>query len=193
VLLGNEGEALAWFHLTDQLRPGSVQGVRHLRELGIDITLITGDNWHAARGIAGELGIANVLAEVTPEEKMRYIRSRLTEQQELMMVGDGVNDIAALNLATTSIVVKDASDFVQAGSDAIILSNRIDDLPRAVRLARRTRRIILQNLAWALVYNLVGLPFAVAGWVEPWLAALGMSLSSLLVVGNSIRLNRVRI
>jgi Cu2+-exporting ATPase len=107
------------------------------------------------------------------------------------MVGDGINDIAALSSATTSITMADASDFVQSKTDAVLLSNRVMDIGRAIEFARKTRRVIRQNLAWALAYNLIALPLAMSGLIAPWLAALGMSSSSLLVVCNAWRLRTV--
>lgn len=122
---------------------------------------------------------------------MAFVRRFQEKQPEVVMVGDGINDIAALSVATTSVTMSDASDFVQAKTDAVLLSNRVVDIGRAIEFARKSRKIIRQNLGWALAYNIVALPLAVCGLVVPWLAALGMSFSSLLVVCNAWRLRNL--
>jgi Cu2+-exporting ATPase len=182
---------MAWFRLLDQVRADSAEAVRYLAHLGVAVHLLTGDALDTAEAVARELGITSVASEVSPEAKLAFVQNLLSGQPEVMMVGDGVNDIAALSIATTSVTMADASDFVQAKTDAVLLSNRVVDIARAIEFARKTRHIIGQNLTWALAYNLVALPLAIGGLVAPWFAALGMSLSSLLVVGNAWRLRNL--
>jgi Cu2+-exporting ATPase len=193
ILLSRQSGPVAWFRVTDQMRDDSIAGVRHLDDLGVSVHLITGDSRRTAEEVGKKLAIRAVHSEISPEHKMHFIKSLQESRPEVIMVGDGINDIAALSLATTSIAMADASDFVQAQADAVLLSNRVNDIARAVEFGRKTRRIIRQNLAWALSYNIVALPLAVTGMVVPWLAALGMSCSSLIVVGNAWRLSRVKI
>lgn len=193
ILMAEQSEPVAWFRVADQIRPDSIAGIKHLNKLGIKAHLVTGDSVQTAEAVGRMLSIESILSAISPEQKMNFIKSLQSRQPEVVMVGDGINDIAALGLATTSIAMADASDFVQAKTDAVLLSNRVDDIGRAVEFARKTRRIIRQNLVWALSYNVIALPLAVSGFIVPWLAALGMSCSSLIVVGNAWRLSRVKV
>jgi len=190
LLTGSTG-SVAWFRAVDQIRADSAPGVQYLQSLGVGTHLLTGDTEASAAEVGHRLSITSVLSEVLPDEKMTYIQQFQAIQPEVVMVGDGINDVAALSSATTSITMADASDFVQSKTDAVLLSNRVMDIGQAIEFARKTRRIIRQNLAWALAYNLVALPLAMSGLIVPWLAALGMSCSSLLVVCNAWRLRTV--
>ncbi len=193
ILMATQSSPVAWFRIADQIRLDSLAGIEHLESMGIKVHMVTGDAIQTAGEVGAKLGIVSTHGDVSPEQKMQFIKSLEDRQQEVVMVGDGINDIAALGLATTSIAMADASDFVQAQTDAVLLSNRVNDIGRAVQFGRKTRRVIHQNLVWALAYNLVALPLALMGLVVPWLAALGMSSSSLIVVGNAWRLSRMKI
>lgn len=193
ILLAEESGPVAWFRVADQIRPDSIVGIKHLDRLGVKVHLVTGDSMQTAEEVGRKLSIVSIQGDISPEKKMNFIKWLQGRQPEVVMVGDGINDIAALGVATTSVAMADASDFVQAKADAVLLSNRVNDIGRAVEFARKTRRIIRQNLVWALSYNVIALPLAVTGLVVPWLAALGMSCSSLIVVGNAWRLSRVKV
>jgi Cu2+-exporting ATPase len=193
ILLAKHSGPVAWFRVADQIRKDSIAGIKHLKSLGVTAHLVTGDALQTAEEVGRELSIRSIFSEISPEQKMNFIRSLQEREPEVIMVGDGINDIAALGLATSSIAMADASDFVQARADAVLLSNRVNDIARAVDFGRKTRRVIRQNLVWALSYNVVALPLAMVGMIVPWVAALGMSCSSLIVVGNAWRLSRVRI
>jgi Cu2+-exporting ATPase len=182
---------VAWFRAVDQIRADSAPGVQYIQSLGVGTHLLTGDTEVSGAEVGHRLSISSVSSEVLPDQKMTYIQQFQAVQPEVVMVGDGINDIAALSSATTSITMADASDFVQSKTDAVLLSNRVMDIGRAIEFARKTRRVIRQNLAWALAYNLIALPLAMSGLIAPWLAALGMSSSSLLVVCNAWRLRTV--
>jgi len=139
-----------------------------------------------------QLGIEDVHGGLSPAEKLAWTRQQQARGRQLAMVGDGINDAPTLALADVSVSFADATDLANSSSDFLILGNDAAALADARRLARRTRRNILQNLVWAAAYNLLAVPFAAAGWIPPWGAAIGMSLSSLLVVINALRLQRAR-
>ena len=130
------------------------------------------------------------LAQATPEDKLAYVQALQAEGKRVLMLGDGINDAPVLAAANVSLAVAGSADVAREGADVILLQDDLALIPRLLHQAQRTRRIIRQNLIWASVYNLVVVPLAVAGWVTPWIAAIGMSASSLIVVGNALRLRK---
>lgn len=186
--LGGEDGWMAVFALADTPRAGSRSLVEALQRSGRKVVLLSGDHEDAAVRLAQELGIEEVKAEATPAEKLAYVR-RLQEQGAVVaMVGDGVNDAPVLAGAAVSIAMGGGTQAAQGSSDMILLSDRPEHLAVAFETAARTLRVIRENLIWAVVYNAVVLPLAIAGFVTPWLAGLGMSTSSLAVVLNALRL-----
>ena len=139
--------------------------------------------------VARTLGIADARGGLTPDAKLEVLRQLHSEGRSVLMLGDGVNDVPVLAAADISIAMGSATDLAKTSADAVLLSNRLDSLVEGLALARRTRRIIIENLTWASLYNGLILPFAALGWVTPIWAALGMSASSLLVVLNALRLS----
>ncbi len=192
VLLAARQDLLAAFTFGDELRPQARALVDALKRRGKKVLLLTGDHAQAARRVAAELGIDDVAWELSPADKLARVRALQDRGTVVAMVGDGVNDAPVLAGASVSVAIGGAADVAAASADMILLSPRLDTLGQGLAMAERTLRIIRQNLGWALAYNLVAVPAAVLGYVTPWLAALGMSLSSLLVVANSLRLLRVR-
>ncbi|GLS03126.1 copper-translocating P-type ATPase [Chitiniphilus shinanonensis] len=188
VALANDTGWIADFHLADTLRDDAADAVARLRQAGLVVHLLSGDHPAAAQQVAAQLGIGRVTASATPEHKLAYLKTLQHNGARVLMVGDGVNDAPVLAAADVSMAMGAATDVAQAAGDAVLYDNRLAGVPLALRTARATRRIIRQNLGWALGYNLVALPLAVAGLVTPWLASLGMALSSLIVVGNALRL-----
>jgi Cu2+-exporting ATPase len=154
------------------------------------VALLSGDRYAAARQLATSVGITDVLAEVTPAQKLEYVNSLQRGGAVVAMVGDGVNDAPVLAGAAVSIAMGGGTRVAQETSDIILMSNRLEHLAVAFRTAGKTLRIIRENLAWAAAYNLVALPLAISGHVTPWMAGLGMSASSLMVVMNALRLAR---
>ena len=151
---------------------------------------MSGDNRTAAQQLATEAGITNVHGCMTPADKLHEVQALQQQGAVVAMVGDGINDAPVLAAADVSIVMRDAAHISQASADMVLLSNRLDALTNGILLSRKTLRIIKQNLSWAVGYNLVALPAAALGYVAPWMAAIGMSSSSLLVVLNALRLTR---
>jgi Cu2+-exporting ATPase len=152
------------------------------------VVLLSGDHAVAARQVATSVGITEVVAEVTPAQKLDYVKSLQAHGAVVAMVGDGVNDAPVLAGAAVSIAMGGGTPIAQGTSDMILISNRLEHLGVAFDTAGKTLRIIRENLIWAVAYNLVALPLAIAGHVTPWMAGLGMSASSLIVVMNALRL-----
>ena len=190
VLLGDEDGLLARFHFTDPLRPGARETIEALRKLGLQLELLSGDAPSAVETVAAELGIP-ARARCLPADKLARIEQLQGEGAVVAMVGDGVNDAPVLARAQVSVAMGSGTQIAHASADMVLLSEQLQHLPRAVRGARRTLDIIRQNLAWALVYNVVAVPLAAAGQIAPWMAAIGMSASSLVVVLNALRLRHL--
>ena len=190
IVLGDATGLLAVFRLRDRLRPGAREAVAALRRQGIVPLLYSGDSEAAVAAVARELEIADFCARMRPEDKLAGLRALQAEGAVVAMVGDGVNDAPVLAGANVSLAMGTGTQLAQASADMILLSERLGNLPRAVAMARDCLRIIRQNLGWALLYNAVALPLAALGHVAPWMAAIGMSGSSLVVVANALRLNR---
>jgi Cu2+-exporting ATPase len=190
LLLGDEQRLLAWLVLDDQLRSDAQALLDACHARGWRTLLLSGDSSPMVAQVAAELGIDDARGGLTPADKLQVLQQLHTEGRRVLMLGDGVNDVPVLAGADISVAMGSATDLAKTTADAVLLSNRLDSLIDAFALARRTRRIIIENLSWACLYNGLILPFAAVGWVTPLWAALGMSLSSLLVVLNALRLTQ---
>lgn len=188
IWLATEHEWLACFQLDDQLRPDAAAAVRDLQDLGIRTILLSGDRSGHVAHVAKALGIAEAIGQASPEQKLEVLERLTSEGRQIMMVGDGLNDLPSMAGAGVSVAMGSAADLTQLHADAVLLNGQLVQLVEALKASRKTRRVIRQNLVWALVYNVCALPLAAAGLVPPWLAAIGMSLSSLIVVLNALRL-----
>jgi Cu2+-exporting ATPase len=191
VALGDEDGAVALFALRDELRPGVDCLLGRLRAQGVEtIAVLSGDRQASVDRLAADCAFDEALGDLAPEAKVAWVRDRQSAGQRVMMVGDGINDASTLSAADASVSFAHATDLAQAGSDLLLLGGDIGLVSRARALARRLRRVIVQNLLWAAGYNVLAVPAAALGLVPPWAAAIGMSASSLLVVANSLRLRR---
>ena len=190
VFLGVEGNAIAWFDIEDELRPDAMQTLNALRQLGLKTSLVSGDNKAAVESVAEALDIRDTHYECTPENKLTIIEAAQQAGERVVMIGDGINDAPVLAGADTSVAPAHGALLAQTSADVIMLGDSLAPLTTAIEMSRKTMRIVRQNLAWAIVYNTLALPLAAAGFVPPWLAAIGMSASSLVVVMNALRLNR---
>jgi Cu2+-exporting ATPase len=187
VLLADADQILAAFVIGDEVRSGARELVDTLKHQGKRVLLLTGDHAMAAQRVGRVVGIDEIEADLRPEDKLTRVR-QLSNAGVVAMVGDGVNDAAALAAAHVSIAMGSGTQLAAAAADMILLSGKLPRLAEAVAVARQTMRVIHQNMSWAVGYNLVALPFAAFGLIAPWMAALGMSASSLLVVANALRL-----
>ena len=190
VFMSVDGEPVAWFEVEDELRPNAAATIDSLHGLGIRTALVSGDRQSAVVAVAGKLGISDVHAECAPQRKLEIIRQAQHAGERVVMVGDGINDAPVLAGADTSIAPAHGAMLAQTSADVIMLGNSLEPLTTALRMSGKTMRIVRQNLGWAIVYNALALPLAAAGFVPPWLAAIGMSASSLIVVLNALRLSR---
>ncbi|MCU9950278.1 heavy metal translocating P-type ATPase [Pseudomonas sp. PDM13] len=190
LLLGNEQGPLAWLVLDDRLREDAPLLLDACRAHGWQVMLLSGDSSPMVGEIARRLGIDDARGGLSPDAKLDVLRDLHQQGRRVLMLGDGVNDVPVLAGADISVAMGSATDLAKTSADAVLLSNRLESLVQALSVAGRTRRIIIQNLAWATLYNGLVLPFAALGWVTPVWAAFGMSVSSLLVVINALRLAR---
>jgi len=190
VYLGTDGRVVARFDLDDALRPDAAATLQQLRQLGLTLALVSGDNPKPVRRVAASLGIADDHAGCTPEDKLEIIRAAQRSGEVVVMVGDGINDAPVLAGADASVAPVHGALLAQTSADVVLLGDSLSPVATAIVLARRTMKIVKQNLIWAIVYNATALPLAALGYVPPWAAAIGMSASSLIVVLNALRLTR---
>ncbi|CAJ1790355.1 heavy metal translocating P-type ATPase [Aeromonas jandaei] len=190
IYLADEQQLLARFELDDTLRPDAKALIDAFKAAGLQTTILTGDSSAQADEIARTLGVDELVKGATPDGKLAYLKAREAEGEISIMVGDGINDAPVLAGAHASFAMAGGTDLAKNSADAILLADDLSRLLDARRLALRTRKIIIENFTWSIGYNLLVLPLAACGWLPPYLAAAGMSLSSLIVVTNSMRLNR---
>jgi len=190
VYLSVDTSKVARFEISDTLRPDARETLDTLRSMGMKLSLVSGDNAGTVSDIAKSLHIDDAHANCTPQDKLEIIEALQAQGERVVMVGDGINDAPVLAGADTSIAPGHGALLAQTSADVIMLGNSLRPVTTALKLSKATMRIVRQNLIWAVVYNATALPLAVIGMVPPWLAAIGMSASSLVVVLNALRLNR---
>jgi len=191
LLLADTQGPLAWFVLDDRLRDDAPALLAACKARGWRTLLLSGDSSPMVASVAAELGIDEARGGLRPDDKLQVLQQLHKEGRKVLMLGDGVNDVPVLAAADISVAMGSATDLAKTSADAVLLSNRLDALVQAFTLARRTRRVIIENLLWAALYNGLMLPFAALGWITPVWAAVGMSISSLTVVLNALRLTRL--
>ena len=192
VYLGDRTGMLACFSIGDQLREDAARAIDALRECGFRPIIASGDRAPVVRSIAGRLGIDDWHAGLSPAGKLDLIHGLRDKGEKIVMVGDGINDAPVLAAADASIALDAGTALARASADAVSLGRRLGAIVIAARIAMDTRRIIRQNIAWAIVYNVTAVPLAVGGFLAPWMAAIGMSVSSFVVVINALRLHRAQ-
>ena len=190
-----DGRLLGIIAVADVIKQDSPRAIRELKELGIKVVMLTGDNERTARAIGAKAGVDQVIAEVLPDGKEREVRV-LQEKGKTIMVGDGINDAPALTRADIGIAIGAGADVAIDAADIVLVKSRLIDVPAAIRLSRATLKNIHENLFWAFFYNVIGIPLAagvfipITGWqLNPMFGAAAMSLSSFFVVTNALRLN----
>ena len=190
IVLGDASGLMAMFQLADILRPRAVETIRQVREAGIQVHMISGDSAPEVKRIADACGISLWQGRALPRDKQNYLSELKSAGKLVVMVGDGVNDAPVLAAADASLAMGSGASLSQLSADAVILGGRFDSIASAVSVSRKTMQVIRQNLVWSFMYNLLVLPPAIAGWLSPWMAGIGMSLSSVLVVLNALRITR---
>ncbi len=193
IIVARDATAIAVLGIGDRLKPSAVEGIAALRAMGLRTVLLTGDEEAAARQVAGQVGIDDVRASVLPEQKADIIAELQANGGGVAMVGDGINDSAALASAQLGLAVVDGTDLAIRSADIILVRDDLRVIAQSLSLARATLRTIRGNLIWAFTYNMAAVPLAAAGLLNPLIAAGAMSLSSVLVVANSLRLQRRRL
>ncbi|MCI6989450.1 MAG: cadmium-translocating P-type ATPase [Campylobacter sp.] len=183
-----DGEILAKFELEDELRDDTKASIERLKKLGFDIHILSGDNEATVVKVALKLGVKNYKAHCLPDDKSEFVKSLISQNKNVVMVGDGINDSLALSLANVGVCLGSGATISVEKSDIILIKDSLSSLVSAVEISKKTYRIIKQNLAFCLLYNSLTIPIAAAGYIIPLFAAISMSLSSLVVVLNSLRI-----
>lgn len=192
IYLANEQQCVAVFILSDSIRQEAKSLIEKLHKAHKETHLMSGDRIENTRSISAQLGIKHFLGNLKPEDKLKNVNALQQQGAIVVMTGDGVNDAPVLAAANLSIAMGKGTQLAAATADMILISNNIEHIFHGYQIAIKTLRIIKQNLTWALLYNVIAIPAAATGHVEPWLAAIGMSASSLVVVLNAMRLNRLK-
>ena len=199
LFFAKNGELLGIIAVADVIREDSPRAVQELKDMGIHVVMLTGDNERTAHAIGRQAGVDEVIAGVLPDGKENVIRA-LQEKGKVAMVGDGINDAPALTRADIGVAIGAGTDIAIDAADVVLMKSRLSDVPAAIRLSRATLRNIHQNLFWAFIYNIIGIPLAVGVWIpvfgwklNPMFGAAAMSLSSFCVVTNALRLNLVKV
>jgi Cu2+-exporting ATPase len=188
VYLGTQGQWLACFAIADPLRADAQATIDHFQARGKQVVLLSGDRQVLADAVAAKLGIVKAIGDCLPEDKLAYVRKLQEKGAIVAMVGDGINDAAVLSAADVSFAMGTGAALAQVHADTVLLHGQLGLVADTAATARRTMRVIRENLAWASVYNAVAIPAAAFGLLGPWLSGVGMALSSALVVANALRL-----
>ena len=190
IFLADKSGYIAAFSLNDQIRPEAKKVINQLANNRLSSFLISGDSSQSPKKTAEQVGITEVRSSMLPEQKVEFVTAQQALGKHIVMVGDGINDAPVLSASNVSIAMGSGTDLAKTHADAVLLTNDLSVIPVAIHHAKKTQRIIWQNMSWAILYNLTALPLAASGSLEPYMAAIGMSASSLIVVANAYRLTR---
>ncbi len=192
IFISIENELVGFVVLEDEVESNAFEIVKKLKEKNIDVFMITGDSEVVAKKVANKLGIENVLYEVMPDEKSQKVLELQKKGKIVAMVGDGINDAPALASADISFAMGTGTDIAMETADITLMNGNLNTLLNSINISEQTLKIIKQNLFWAFFYNIIAIPFAAFGYLNPMLAGFTMSLSSVSVVLNSLRLKRYK-
>jgi Cu+-exporting ATPase len=192
MLIKADGKAAGLIAVADTIKETSQAAVKRLKDMGLDVIMMTGDNQKTAEAIAKAAGIGSVIAEVLPEQKAAEISRLQKEGRRVAMVGDGINDAPALAVADIGMAIGTGTDIAMEAADITLIRGDLNGIADAIGMSRLTMRNIKQNLGWALGYNTIGIPIAAAGFLAPWVAGAAMAFSSVSVVLNALRLQKVK-
>lgn len=193
MLVAVDGQYAGVVAVADTIKESSPAAIARLKDMGIEVVMITGDNERTAKAIAAKVGIDHVLAEVLPEGKAEEVKKLQASGKKVAMVGDGINDAPALATADVGMAVGTGTDVAMEAADVTLMRGDLSSIPDAIMMSRKTMANIKQNLFWALGYNTLGIPIAAIGLLAPWVAGAAMALSSVSVVLNALRLQRMKI
>lgn len=193
MLIAVNGKLAGIIAVADTVRETSAEAISRLHALGLEVILLTGDNTQTARAIATQVGIEHVIAEVLPKEKAAHIQALQQQGKKVAMVGDGINDAPALAVADTGMAIGTGTDIAMEAADVTLIQGDLNRIADAILMSRKTMTNIKQNLGWAFGYNIIGIPIAALGLLAPWLAGAAMAFSSVSVVVNALRLQRVKL
>ena len=191
-LFAIDGELIARFELTDTIKEGTAEAISKIQEMGIRVVMLTGDHERSAQKVAQAVGITEIHAKLLPQDKSSMIEQFHKEGHIIVMAGDGINDTIALAGADIAIAMGSGADIAISISDVVLLDEKPNSIYESYKISRRTFRAVKENLGFSILYNTIAVPLAVAGFVNPLIAALSMSLSSLVVVANSMRIKRLK-